>query len=220
MGYFVPLLLAVGAAILLAYVAGGALIGLESSSATQVGRPHGRFDMPPFEMTRVVTGPDGREAVFHFRWENEEKWKETLVSTNSPVPAWAQHDPAGFLNLGSYQEAVGGKLIQFDMARECLTCPLGRRHESQADADLTLIPGVWFVDLDALIRTRRQAQVIETETEVTVRATTLFDTEEWVFDRKTGIPIGYRTMPPGGDGSVSTESRATSVVLLSGETIR
>ena len=165
--------------------------------------------MTPFEMMRVVTGPDGREAVFHLRWENEGRWKETLVSSNSPV------------NLGSYREAIDGKLIHVDMV-ECLTCPAGRRlehqFEQQASNDETLIPGVWFWDMDALIRTRRQAEVFETETEVTVRVTTPAATEEWVFDRTTEIPIGYRTLTT--DGTVGQESRATSVVLLSGETIR
>jgi DNA-binding CsgD family transcriptional regulator len=186
--------------------------------AAQRGRPHGRFDLAPFDMTRVVTTAAGHEAVFHLHWESEERWKETLVSTNSPVPAFAQHDPAGFLNLGSYQEAIDGKLIRFDMVRECLTCPVGRRLELGASGDATLIPGVWFWQLDALIRTRKQAEVFETETEVTVRVTTPVATEEWVFDKRTRIPVAYRTMGP--DGAPGTESLAMSVVLLSGETVR
>jgi hypothetical protein len=221
-GYFVPLLIVfvlslLCVAVLVAFGASRASGGLESNSATPARMPNGLLNMPPFEMVRVVTS-DGHEGVFHFRWESAGKWTETLVSTNSPVPAFAQHDPAGFLNLDSYEEAADGQLLRFDMVRECLTCPVGRRLKSQASEGETWIPGVWFWDLEALIRTRKHAQVTETETEVTVRVTTPVDIEEWVFDRRTGIPIGYRTMAV--DGTVGSESRATSVVLLSGETVR
>ena len=189
-----------------------------SGSATQGTRPSGRIHLPPFEMVRVEKTSDGHEAIFHLLWENEERWKETFVSTNRPVPPFAQHDPAGFLNLGAYRQAIDGKLIHFDMMRPCLTCPVGHLWASEASDDATLVPGQWFVERGALVRTRPEAEVSETETEVTVRVKSPVDIEEWVYDRRTGIPVGYRTMTL--DGRVHTEWRAKSVVLLSGEVVR
>lgn len=196
------------------------LVVARSGSATQ--RPGVVIDFPPFEMVRVVTLADGHEAVFHFVWESQERWKETLVSTNRPVPPWIDYDPALFLNLGSYQQATDGRWISSDMVRPCETCPVGDFSVHVAEPDSILVPGVWFRELGALVRTfaRTQAdfEVSEGEGEVTVRVKTPVDIEEWAFDKRTGIPVGYRSMSH--DGTVGVKSRATSVVLLSGEVVR
>lgn len=191
-----------------------ALIGVAvapSLWATRRVEVNDQLDMPPFEMTRTVTDAQGIVSTFDFRFEGQHAWKETLIASTAPVPGFAAADPAGFLDIGSYQELRDGKLTHSHHG------VVWQEQECEGGAGCIRVPGPWLADLDFL-RGRYKDAVVTTEgSVVTVRVASPLEVSEWVFDAKTGIPLAYRTIV---DGKTTFESRATSVRLLSGEVIR
>lgn len=154
-----------------------------------------QINMPPFEMVRTVTYSSGEDAAFLLRWEGERAWKESVLPSNDAGPRYSQ-------------EISGTMRTRTDF---------GSARVEEAGPNVQ-IPGLWFSDLDWLMGRHPDAKITETATEVTVEWTNQLGTTVWVLHKETGIPLEFREISP--DGVTTMESRAVSIVLLSGEVVR
>ena len=174
--------------------------------ATQTEEVNNQVDMPPFQMVRTVSDASGT-GDFLLIWEGQDAWKEALIANDLEVPKDFPESDDVFRDIGRFYEVRDGQIRYSEFG-----------HVTILDAGANIqVPGIWFADLDWLMGRYRDANVTETSDEVILEVTNQLSTSVWVLDRATGIPLEYREIV---DGQVVVDSRATSVVLLSGEVIR
>jgi hypothetical protein len=192
--------LALAAALTVALV-GIVVVKGSGSAGTEASLASASSNFPPFVMISELIIEGRVVNTLHLDYQAIDSWKETVLASKDDS------------RVGLSQETQDGKYT---------VVVHGQARESDEPNDGSIhIPGPWFGSQDWVIGRGKGDGVTYTvgsaDGNPTVQLTNILGTDEYVFDKATGIPLEYRTIV---DGKTVTERRAISLVLGTGEKIR